>query len=233
MKHEGIGGVTRFVIMNNVFNTPYDPVEKYDLKGSTLGRSVPEKKRKEGVILKDLDIKQMDRKLYLPEDLKDKFVRQLKKDTDFLAAYKVMDYSLLLGVYYKTPTNRKKVAQNKAKLEASQSIIPTLFQNSFQKKNSGIQVTRPDGTKEIYFIGIIDVLIQYVTRKKAEHLFKAIAYAGEEASVVDPKYYSKRFFKFICDLVPNSDELRKNVEAESEEEYGPAKSGPAKVITVM
>lgn len=32
MKHEGIGGVTRFIITNNIFNTPYDPVEKFDLK---------------------------------------------------------------------------------------------------------------------------------------------------------------------------------------------------------
>jgi hypothetical protein len=32
MKHEGPGGVTRFIITNNIFNTPYDPVEKFDLK---------------------------------------------------------------------------------------------------------------------------------------------------------------------------------------------------------
>lgn len=34
MKHEGIGGVTRFFIMNNVFNSNiyYDPIEKFDLK---------------------------------------------------------------------------------------------------------------------------------------------------------------------------------------------------------
>jgi hypothetical protein len=39
MKHEGIGGVTRFFIMNNVFNSNlhYDPLEKYDLKGSIEG----------------------------------------------------------------------------------------------------------------------------------------------------------------------------------------------------
>lgn len=51
-------------------------------KGSTVGRSTPEKKRKEGVILKDLDIKEMDRKLYLPKSLKAKFIRQLQKDTE-------------------------------------------------------------------------------------------------------------------------------------------------------
>lgn len=36
MKHEGIGGVTRFVIMNNIFNSPYEPVEKFDLKVNTF-----------------------------------------------------------------------------------------------------------------------------------------------------------------------------------------------------
>lgn len=35
MKHEGIGGVTRFVIMNNIFNSPLEPVEKFDLKAWT------------------------------------------------------------------------------------------------------------------------------------------------------------------------------------------------------
>ena len=34
MKHEGIGGMIRFVVMNNIFNTPFSPVEKYDLKGT-------------------------------------------------------------------------------------------------------------------------------------------------------------------------------------------------------
>lgn len=32
MKHEGIGGVVRFVVMNNVFYSPYKPIETYDLK---------------------------------------------------------------------------------------------------------------------------------------------------------------------------------------------------------
>jgi len=102
MKHEGIGGMIRFVIMNNIFNTPFSPVEKYDLKGimlitfsislwfpylksfvgSTVGRFVKETKRQPGVILKDLDIVGMGRKLYLPQNLNEELVRQLKKDSD-------------------------------------------------------------------------------------------------------------------------------------------------------
>jgi len=97
MKHEGIGGVVRFVIMNNWFNSVYDPVEKYDLKvchltrslakirsnlaslqGSTVGRTVGET-QKSGSILKDLDIK---RKFYFPGDLKQQISSQLKKDSE-------------------------------------------------------------------------------------------------------------------------------------------------------
>jgi 1-phosphatidylinositol-4-phosphate 5-kinase len=79
MKHEGIGGMVRFVIMNNWFNTGLSLDEKYDLKGSTVGRTigVPEDVRKAGSILKDLDIK---RKVWYPEELRGKFLEQLKID---------------------------------------------------------------------------------------------------------------------------------------------------------
>jgi len=44
MKHEGIGGVIRFVIMQNIFSSPLQPTEIYDLKGSTIGRKAEKKK---------------------------------------------------------------------------------------------------------------------------------------------------------------------------------------------
>lgn len=204
MKHDGIGGVTRFVIMNNIFNTPYEPVHKFDLKGSTLGRSTPVKKRTEGVILKDLDIKDMDIKLHLPEHIRDQFVWQLKRDTEFLARHKVMDYSLLLGIHFETPNNTTKTKENIEALKSCPTTIKGLYQNCFQKDSNGICTTRPsDGATEYYFLGIIDILIQFGTFKKAEGLFKKIAFAGDEASVVRPKYYSQRFYQFMCEnLLP-------------------------------
>jgi len=155
MKHEGIGGVTRFVIMNNIFNTPYEPVEKYDLKGSVVGRTVS--KKKEGSILKDLDIT---RKLYLPPDCHQAFITQLEKDCQFLATHRVMDYSLLLGVYSPTEHNKKKVEENiRKRKELGGCYIPTLKQNLFQLYANGIRTVNEEGVEEIYFIGIIDILI--------------------------------------------------------------------------
>jgi hypothetical protein len=48
----------------------------------------------------------------------------------FLETHKVMDYSLLLGVYYETPANKAKVTQNKAKLASSKTVIPSVILDS-------------------------------------------------------------------------------------------------------
>jgi hypothetical protein len=47
----------------------YDPIEKYDLKGSTSGRFVPDKKKERISTWKDLDIVSQKRKLYIPKEL--------------------------------------------------------------------------------------------------------------------------------------------------------------------
>jgi len=54
---------------------------------------------------------------------------------------------------------------------------------------------------EIYYVGIIDILIQYQARKKIEGFFKSVAYAGEEVSVSQPGYYANRFYAFMKDIV--------------------------------
>jgi 1-phosphatidylinositol-4-phosphate 5-kinase len=233
MKHEGPGGVTRFIIMNNLFNTPYEPVEIYDLKGSTVGRFTTPKQRKEGVILKDVDIKNEERKLFLADDYCRKFVRILKRDTNFLAEHNVMDYSLLLGIHYETPDNIQKTKDNLNKLN-NQKLILSAYKNCFQNDFGGTQVTRPtDNVKEIYYIGIIDILVQYENFKRAENILKKVVYYKEEASVIHPKHYANRFFSFICDqhtgiLQPYND---KNLfeDSSSEEEY--RVSGIAKKVT--
>jgi len=231
MKHEGIGGVTRFVIMNNIFNTPYDPVEKFDLKGSSVGRSVSEKKRKSGAILKDLDIKEQGKKLYLPPDKCQAFITQIEKDSQFLSTRGVMDYSLLLGIYYPTEKNKAKVEANLKKRKEGGTYIPTLKQNAFQEHFNGVKAAREDGAEEIYYIGIIDILIEYAAKKKVEHILKWIAYAGEEVSVVEPEFYKQRFDKFIRELVflPQSDKPEKKESSESDEISSETGEGPDKL----
>lgn len=194
MKHEGIGGMVRFVVMNNVFATPSPLNEVYDLKGSTLGRSSGEDVPK-GSLLKDLDIK---RKFHLPDpDVEQRFLEQLQADSQFLAQHNVMDYSLLVGVHYdnddgKEKTRKKLVEWTRYYAEDSS------FKSLFQVDGSGMAGWNVDTkTREVYFIGIIDILQKYTPKKKIEHFFKSIPYKANTVSVVEPSYYARRFYNFI------------------------------------
>jgi 1-phosphatidylinositol-4-phosphate 5-kinase len=83
--------------MNNVFQTSLRIHERYDLKGSTLGRCASEdEKKKENPILKDLDVST---NIYLGKEKTDVVLKQLESDCGFLRENLVMDYSLLLGVH--------------------------------------------------------------------------------------------------------------------------------------
>lgn len=50
---------------------------------------------------------------------------------------------------------------------------------------------------QVYFCGIIDILQQYNTRKRAETFFKGFTQDSKAISCVDPDWYAKRFLEFI------------------------------------
>ena len=88
------------VVMENIFYSIQQLKihEKYDLKGSTVGRRVLKggKSATSSMTLKDLDLQ---RKVYIGAENKALFMEQLKKDVRFLASHNIMDYSLLLGIH--------------------------------------------------------------------------------------------------------------------------------------
>lgn len=88
------------VVMENIFYSMQHLKihEKYDLKGSKIGRRVLKggKTASSSMTLKDLDLQQ---KIYVGSDNKDQLMKQLKKDVNFLAEHNIMDYSLLLGIH--------------------------------------------------------------------------------------------------------------------------------------
>ncbi|KAI0981163.1 hypothetical protein GJ496_004624, partial [Pomphorhynchus laevis] len=78
------------------------------------------------------------------------------------------------------------------------------FQSSFDFRSSvqdNDSVSRHDSVserKEIYFIGIIDILTFYGTRKKTYHLAKTAKYGSvAEISNVKPEQYAKRMLEFL------------------------------------
>ncbi|CAN7095233.1 hypothetical protein BRARA_I03924 [Brassica rapa] len=90
----------RFVIMGNLFCSEYSIHRRFDLKGSSLGRTTdkPESEINSNTILKDLDLNFIFR---LQKAWFQEFIRQVDKDCEFLEQERIMDYSLLVGIHFR------------------------------------------------------------------------------------------------------------------------------------
>ncbi|XP_014489750.1 phosphatidylinositol 4-phosphate 5-kinase 5-like isoform X3 [Vigna radiata var. radiata] len=90
----------RFIIMGNLFSSEFITHRRYDLKGSSLGRTSdkPETEISETTILKDLDLNFI---FQLEKSNFEEFCRQVDLDCEILEQEGVMDYSLLVGIYFK------------------------------------------------------------------------------------------------------------------------------------
>ena len=91
-----------FCIMNNVFNTHNKIDRRYDLKGSTRGRTTyfpPDVPRDATVAMKDLDFLADKTKIKVDRTIKSKLLEVLRKDADFFARCNIIDYSLLVGIH--------------------------------------------------------------------------------------------------------------------------------------
>ncbi|KAM7262914.1 hypothetical protein ACFE04_000597 [Oxalis oulophora] len=90
----------RFVVMGNMFCTELRIHRRFDLKGSSLGRSAEKIEIDENTTLKDLDLSYS---FYLEPTWLESLLKQIETDSKFLEAQHIMDYSLLLGVHYRAP----------------------------------------------------------------------------------------------------------------------------------
>ncbi|XP_010267271.1 PREDICTED: phosphatidylinositol 4-phosphate 5-kinase 9-like [Nelumbo nucifera] len=90
----------RFVVMGNMFCTELRIHRRFDLKGSSLGRSSENIEIDENTTLKDLDLNFC---FYLEPSWRESLLQQIEIDSRFLETQNIMDYSLLLGVHYRAP----------------------------------------------------------------------------------------------------------------------------------
>ncbi|CAJ1400443.1 unnamed protein product [Effrenium voratum] len=89
-----------FVVMGNMFNTPFEIHRRYDLKGSWIGRVTKiEEPIDPSVALKDVDFTNAGECIRVGEERKAKLVAQIERDSAFLRDNNIIDYSLLLGIY--------------------------------------------------------------------------------------------------------------------------------------
>ncbi|KAG1361358.1 putative Phosphatidylinositol 4-phosphate 5-kinase 9 [Cocos nucifera] len=86
--------------MGNMFCTELRIHQRFDLKGSSLGRSMDKVEIDENTTLKDLDLNYF---FYLEPSWRDALLKQIEIDSKFLETQCIMDYSLLLGVHHQAP----------------------------------------------------------------------------------------------------------------------------------
>ncbi|XP_038692317.1 phosphatidylinositol 4-phosphate 5-kinase 9-like [Tripterygium wilfordii] len=122
----------RFVVMGNMFCTELRIHRRFDLKGSSLGRSTDKIEIDESTTLKDLDLNYC---FYLEPSWRDALLKQIEIDSKFLEAQHIMDYSLLLGVHYRAPQplqslmsfNRSRVGDGLGVLAEEDTIEDEIF----------------------------------------------------------------------------------------------------------
>lgn len=211
-----------FVIMQNVFATANKIHEKYDLKGSTIGRFATKvEKMKQTCTQKDLDI---NRPILIGEARRELLTDQMKKDCDFLRRSSIMDYSLLIGIHV-VPRNAKIHAApgdhhqgdegsggegptnaaptTSAVAAATSSTSSDLDGRCFTADQGGmLSQDEVNGRREIYYIGIIDILQEYNLWKRSETFVMGIRRRSlHQISSVPPNEYASRFLSFMSSLL--------------------------------
>ncbi|CAN0212635.1 unnamed protein product [Ectocarpus sp. 12 AP-2014] len=161
---------TIFVSSSNVFSTEKRLHERYDLKGSVVGRrTIPRNSSafKPTTMLKDLDLADRD-KIRLAAGYKKRLMRELSADAEFLAGLGVMDYSLLVGIHRPLrPKSSRLLALPLSVLAAASKpvwaagcfalgFLPGGARRGGRRPPVGVYPGREPGV--VYYVGIIDVL---------------------------------------------------------------------------
>ncbi|KAK8472675.1 hypothetical protein PHAVU_002G277600 [Phaseolus vulgaris] len=221
------GQKTRFIVMGNVFCSEYRIHKRFDLKGSSHGRTTdkPRGEIDETTTLKDLDLNFVFR---LEQSWFQELIRQLDRDCEFLEAEGIMDYSLLIGLHFRddcsvdemksSPRNscsgkrdmlddemltcRGPLIRLGMNMPARAESVCKAGLDQPTGSGSGNSSSIPSESNSqisdvILYFGIIDILQDYDISKKIEHAYKSLQVDSTSISAVDPKLYSKRFRDFI------------------------------------
>ncbi|XP_029048808.2 phosphatidylinositol 4-phosphate 5-kinase type-1 gamma-like isoform X3 [Osmia bicornis bicornis] len=103
----------RLVAMNNLLPSAVKLHQKYDLKGSTYKRKASKSERsKSSPTYKDLDFMEHHPEgIFLEADTYNALVKTIQRDCRVLESFKIMDYSLLVGIHNLDQAAREKAEQ--------------------------------------------------------------------------------------------------------------------------
>ena len=171
-----------FIVLGNIFSSGLEIHQRYDLKGSTYGRTT---KPTEDLTVarKDVDFMNAKMKISIGPKRADDLLKQLQKDTEFLQMYKIIDYSLLVGIHNLDPSEQIEEEEPLEQRDLHGSVIPS------------------SSTNCLYQLGIIDCLTFYSAAKKLEHCCKSCFHPGNVISCVPPMVYAQRFMNFMTKVI--------------------------------
>ncbi|KAK6327242.1 hypothetical protein J4Q44_G00028870 [Coregonus suidteri] len=212
----------RIAVMNNLLPRAVRMHLKYDMKGSTYKRRASTKEREKAVpTFKDLDfILDFPDGLLLEPDNYNALSKTIQRDCLLLQSFKIMDYSMLVGIHDLEQAARERAGEAAAGA-ADQRPPPSQGQKSLyctaieaiqgeahgkgaldtEDNMGGIPACNSKGKRMLLYIGIIDILQSYRFVKKIEHSWKALVHDGDTVSVHRPGFYADRFQKFMCNTV--------------------------------
>uniref|UniRef100_W8BCY7 Phosphatidylinositol 4-phosphate 5-kinase type-1 alpha n=1 Tax=Ceratitis capitata TaxID=7213 RepID=W8BCY7_CERCA len=105
----------RLVVMNNLLPSSVKMHLKYDLKGSTFKRKASKAERsKKSPTYKDLDfMEHHPNGIFLEAETYSALIKTIQRDCTVLESFKIMDYSLLVGVHNLDQASKEKKSEKK------------------------------------------------------------------------------------------------------------------------
>ncbi|KAM4540098.1 phosphatidylinositol 4-phosphate 5-kinase type-1 alpha-like isoform 2-T3 [Odontesthes bonariensis] len=218
---QAAGKNIRIAVMNNLLPSAVRMHIKFDLKGSTYKRRASAKEREKAVpTYKDLDFDHdMPGGLILEGDKYSAVCKTMHRDCLLLQSFKIMDYSLLVGIHNVDQALREQASEeavagaaDQRKPQGQKSLYCTAIEAiqaeaggvgslESEDKTGGIPARNSKGERLLVYMGIIDILQSYRFVKRLEHSWKALVHDGDTVSVHRPGFYADRFQKFMCTTV--------------------------------
>ncbi|XP_015182265.1 PREDICTED: phosphatidylinositol 4-phosphate 5-kinase type-1 gamma isoform X1 [Polistes dominula] len=114
----------RLVAMNNLLPSAVKLHQKYDLKGSTYKRKASKSERsKSSPTYKDLDFMEHHPEgIFLEADTYNALVKTIQRDCRVLESFKIMDYSLLVGIHNLDQAAREKTQEQRISASADDEV---------------------------------------------------------------------------------------------------------------
>ncbi|XP_048485702.1 phosphatidylinositol 4-phosphate 5-kinase type-1 beta isoform X1 [Plutella xylostella] len=134
----------RLVAMNNILPSAVKLHQKYDLKGSTYKRKANKsEKQKKSPTYKDLDFMEHHTEgIFLEADTYTALIKTMQRDCRVLESFKIMDYSLLVGIHNLDEAQREKSSAREQAASDSDAQPGLHRTRSDAKEDFGTQVKR-------------------------------------------------------------------------------------------